>query len=358
MDLNTIIQLAADFEYGILHNPKDSVNKSTCDRLFKMTSKQLKTGQYDALIVLFSCHGNQEQVILSDNKSITLRNIISYFNGHSLPQFIEKPKLFIFDYRRSDDMTSQQDELIPIIDAGDSKLPSNSDKYHPDCNIITIQPSITGSTTNDASKGSILIQAFDTVYRSDSIASPAYYLQNLSEDIKSTVYQTSQQLQCVQSSTTLFPYYNFGIKPKLVQQQEQKQDSHALQYAPASNGGTYRINIKNQSGRLHMVSLYQTDPSGVFLPLIWRKVPIANASSGSFNWNLKWGLSFGNSVGSTLKAGVKFVRSGEVINIDSSTSQNSASITYDKVDGFKISGPTQQALPGGVLGIALCHKTL
>ena len=205
-------------------NTESKVDKAALDKLIKETQDKIEMNDCDALFVHFSCHGDSDdqktkldRVVLSDWKGISIRDIVSKFNGDILSDFVDKPKIFLFDCCRGNKGFERGDLITVIVTKmdetpeEDALEPEEDDieTYHPDCNQITLQPVTNQYETMELSEGGYLVRAFDQVLRSGVIKGKDYFLQNLCEDIKDTVTEMTKRKQCAQLNSTAFPYYNF-----------------------------------------------------------------------------------------------------------------------------------------------------
>ena len=71
-------------------------------KLVKAQLELLKSDDYDAFIFIYSGYGYEKGIISSDDKKISFKTIKEYFIAEKIPNFKDKPKIYIIDACRFD----------------------------------------------------------------------------------------------------------------------------------------------------------------------------------------------------------------------------------------------------------------
>ena len=207
------------YGYKVICSKQQHVDWTEFHRLLDKTKTELKhpDRDYDGVFVVVSSHGTStkgtvDSIVTSDNKLISVESIMAAFNGNSIAKLVKCPKVFIFDCCRganvpvmvsaiNNDKHDTEDEDIDIVMEMNMK---GKDKklVHPDKNIIGLYAVTKGYTTEDTEKGGYLIQAVDTVLRSNDVQ--RYDLLQLSQKILRKTERISDGRNCPQLTSTTF----------------------------------------------------------------------------------------------------------------------------------------------------------
>ena len=131
----------------------------------KVKNKYLNTDEYDAFIFIFSGHGDQNTISLSDHKTKEVHQgkygrikLYKYFNGLQCPSFKDKPKMLLFEACKGGDEAPDLNVARPNVVA---RAVENAAKLSqaPDDNIIVVDSNSDGYVSWDDKNGGFLLQS-------------------------------------------------------------------------------------------------------------------------------------------------------------------------------------------------------
>ncbi len=211
--------LGRRYEYKVISNTTDRVNMAEFKKLLVEVRNKLhgRERMYDGLIIIISCHGEVTQskiggIVTSEGKTMNIEDIKKYFNGKSLPKFVNKLKLLVLDCCRGDvdavrilnnnhnsNYNGYSDDDMDIL-----PISKGRNKHHPDKNMMTIYCNTIGYQTKDTKQGGYLINSLDDILSSDMIE--RCDLVRLGERIKRRLSQKSNQMNCAEVHSSEFDY--------------------------------------------------------------------------------------------------------------------------------------------------------
>jgi TPR repeat protein len=78
---------------------KTDLSSTEMRRIVRDCSRHLEqhAEKYDLFVFYFSGHGSSEAIVGTDEAVLSFEEVVEFFNGNHLPEFVAKPKLFIWD---------------------------------------------------------------------------------------------------------------------------------------------------------------------------------------------------------------------------------------------------------------------
>eukprot|EP01084_Bolivina_argentea_P256938 432760_1 len=189
-----------DYKYHVLFNDKDEVNEDTWDDILiecrYILCKKANKNKFDSLFMIYSGHGSEDKLILSDNTEILREDIVSYFNGKNVKPMSNKPKIMIMDACRGNiDMV----EASPIHNIN-MKGPHDA-KHHKDAGFILIYPTTKGfSVPDNTENGGNLIRTIYRIFKKDDNINK-YDLVHLLKLTHKKVTKLCDGFQCLEIQT-------------------------------------------------------------------------------------------------------------------------------------------------------------
>ena len=189
---NMLDLFGKNYNYSVFFRTKLNQDKSKSNRYYDFKTRwdtneirkfmddarlECQIKKHDSLIFIVSCHGTKHNMILdSDGNKFALKRLFEYFNGNSCHYLIDKPKIFIIDCCRGnnvsqpaaadndskDDQKKTENEKI-VLKQSDKSL--NDLYFHCDSNFCFIFANTEGYATADGSKnGGFLIRNVKKVF--------------------------------------------------------------------------------------------------------------------------------------------------------------------------------------------------
>ena len=193
------------YKYDIMYNKKGRVDIEDLSELISECKAKLNKKKnkdvYDALFIIFSCHGNEQNVILSDGYKYQRDDILSRFNGKEIINMSNKPKIIIMDAGRGtrleapilNDNNNEEEEKEQQVMKG-----SCDRAHHPYEGFILLYATTKGNQVpDDEMKGGNLIYTMYDIFGNDELIIK-YDVDRLVKKIQKKVKQLSDGFQCIE----------------------------------------------------------------------------------------------------------------------------------------------------------------
>eukprot|EP01084_Bolivina_argentea_P070882 128887_1 len=168
------------YGYEVISNENDRIDRDDCiDLLSKCRgelTKKANKNKYQALFVIFSCHGNDQYLVFSDSKMMCRDKIYEWFNGSNVPFMSNKPKIIVMDACRGKNLPIP----VPNNNKKPKKLKGNDDEaHHPDEQMILLYSTTKGyAVPDDDEFGGNVIRTIYNVFCADDYIDK-YHLDDL-----------------------------------------------------------------------------------------------------------------------------------------------------------------------------------
>eukprot|EP01083_Nonionella_stella_P065725 172404_1 len=200
IDKTNMIKLWVNqYDYDVIPNPKDRVEEDDYNELLNQCRNELSQKKnkhkYGALIVIFSGHGNEKSLILSDGKKMSRSKLCKYFNGENVPFMSDKPKIIIMDACRGLSLPNpvpndNKKPKVIKVSKGDS-----DDEHNPDEQIILLYSTTKGyAIPDDDEYGGNVIR---TIYEVFSYVDNKH-LDDLFKIVQKKVKKLCSAYQCIE----------------------------------------------------------------------------------------------------------------------------------------------------------------
>ena len=187
------------YKYTVIYNERDRVNENDLIKLMIKTRQELNKesnkNKFDGLFIILSCHGDDENIILSDNKKKSRYKIMEWFNGDNIPFMSNKPKIIIMDACRgnNDIHWGVQNNNNKQVMKG-----TNDSIHHPDEQFSLLYSTTKGYVVpDDKENGGNLIRTIYELFNNDKKINK-YHLNNLFKITQKRVKKICDATQCIQ----------------------------------------------------------------------------------------------------------------------------------------------------------------
>eukprot|EP01084_Bolivina_argentea_P131549 232176_1 len=176
----------------------DDFNDLINDCRSKLSRKQNKN-KYDALFIIYSGHGDEDNIILSDSYKYNRDKLMEYFNGNNVPFMSNKPKIIIMDACRGN---KDVVEAWPVSNNNTKnksirmKGPKDN-QHHPDEQFIVLYATTKGYQVPDGDDGGNVIKTIYDIFNKDSNINK-YHLDDLFKITQKEVKQICNATQCIE----------------------------------------------------------------------------------------------------------------------------------------------------------------
>ena len=143
------------YGWDMIRNKVPIVKKNDVDTMLQRAEIKFQSGEYDSVIVLWTGHGKESYVTLSDGKPYPRKRLYSFFNGKKCPNKTKCPKLFVIGTCNTTAQNPGPNLQIPLQA---NQLP---DGVHPDEMRVIMNPNTVGGMSfTHHTKGEILVGSF------------------------------------------------------------------------------------------------------------------------------------------------------------------------------------------------------
>eukprot|EP01084_Bolivina_argentea_P098617 177215_1 len=198
IDKQNMIKLWKEhYDYDVIFNKNDKVGYADFMHLLNecrsVLGKKKNKNKYSGLIIIFSCHGDSQNLICSDGKKVSRTQIIQWFNGDNVPFMIYKPKIIVMDACRGGPYNFPN-----VIPKNKIFKGTNDDEYHPDEQFILLYSTTDGyAVADDDKKGGNVIRTLYDIFSNDDNINK-YHLDDLFKATQKKVKKLCAAYQCIE----------------------------------------------------------------------------------------------------------------------------------------------------------------